>query len=108
MALFGLFKKKKKFAEDEFTRGMDLGLPKEETPGKELGMGEELEITSKPMFHPTSFEARSSEALSEAHFDLVRKEMEIISAKLDALRASVESIGHRLSNIEKESKERRW
>ncbi len=39
----------------------------------------------------------------------VGKELEIISAKIDALRASMEAINHRLNSIEKSvTKETRW
>lgn len=111
MAFFGLFKKKRKnfgaFDNTGLEKGNELGLPKEEPPGKELGMGEDLDITSKPLFKP-QFQQSQSTRLGEANFDLIKKEMEIISAKIDALKASIETINNRLSNIEKQSQERRW
>lgn len=56
--------------------------------------------TSQP-FHNATFQQPQQSGQSDYHNYTVGKEIEIISSKLDALRASIDSISQRLSNLER-------
>lgn len=117
MAFFSklAFWKKKDEMED---LGKDLGLDKElgldagAGPSPELGMG--LEQQQQPWQKYPSFQQpqqsfQPSPSLQQPSFQqpsyqsdnyIASKNLEVISSKLDALRASLESVNQRLANIE--------
>ncbi|MBW3022110.1 hypothetical protein KY328_04250 [Candidatus Woesearchaeota archaeon] len=93
MGVFDFLKKKKEefpsFQEPTIPGEHDIGLPPErpaELPGRPMEM---------PSMTPTpSFERREEGTL-------INKDLEVISAKLDALKATLEAINQRLTNIER-------
>ena len=98
--------------------GKDLGLDKElgldmgAGPSPDLGMGLDATQTQQPYQKYPSFQPQQS--LQQKSFQapafqqpsmsndsyIASKNLEVISSKLDALRASLESINQRLANIE--------
>ncbi len=84
----------------------DLGLDIGQGPSPDLGMGlepnqpyQKYPSFQQPGFQP-SFQAPTySQPASNDSF-IASKNLEVISSKLDALRASLESINQRLANIE--------
>mgnify|MGYP001611733731 FL=1 len=96
--------------------GKDLGLDKDigldlGGPSPDLGMGIQPEMQQQmqqpyqkyPSFQQSSFQ--STPAFQQPSYStndsyIASKNLEVISSKLDALRASLESINQRLSNIE--------
>ena len=108
------FWKKKDDIED---LGKDLGLGKElgldigTGPSPDLGMGLEQQqqqpYQKYPSFQQSSFQPQpsfQSQAFQQPSYQndnyIASKNLEVISSKLDALRASLESINQRLANIE--------
>lgn len=103
--------------------GKDLGLDRDlglgMGPSPDLGMGMEAQgqqpfqkypsfqqqpqsFQSQPSFQPQNFQSQSFQqqpSYSNEDF-MTSKNLEVISSKLDALRASLESINQRLANIE--------
>lgn len=81
----------------------DLGVPGSvpplETPGMNMpGMqGETRQPTPPPAMTPSPLQYKE---VKEREYDMA-KELEIISAKLDAIRSSIENINHRLDNLER-------
>ncbi len=67
------------------------------------------QFTSHDVAAPPSFQEHAPQ-LQDSRNDLLQKDMEIISAKLDYLKATLEHINQRLANIEreKEAKDYRW
>ena len=95
--------------------GKDLGLDKalglDLGPSPDLGMGIEPQqqpYQKYPSFQQSGFQQQpsfqSQPAFQQASFQsdnyIASKNLEVISSKLDALRASLESINQRLANIE--------
>ena len=91
--------------------GKDLGLDKElgldmgTGPSPDLGMG--LEQQQQPwQKYPSyqqpqqNFQAPAQQPSMSNDSYIASKNLEVISSKLDALRASIESINQRLANIE--------
>jgi len=93
--------------------GKDLGLDKElgldmgTGPSPELGMG--LEQQQQPWQKYPSFQQpqqsfQPAPSLQQPSYQndnyIASKNLEVISSKLDALRASLESVNQRLANIE--------
>jgi len=79
----------------------------EEAPRPEWRPPEELEI--KPTAPPLG--AQPQVPAYAPSQDIIAKDLEVLSAKLDALRASIESMNQRLANLERiaeESKKRTW
>ncbi|MBW2995605.1 hypothetical protein KY312_04590, partial [Candidatus Woesearchaeota archaeon] len=74
-------------------------------------LGEEIPSYRPPEeMHPSAPPLGSQPAYSPEG-DMAAKNLEIISAKLDALRASIDSINQRLANIERiatEEKKKTW
>ncbi len=112
MGFFGklAFWKKKDDLDD---LGKDLGIDKElgldmgQGPSPDLGMGLEPQTQQPyqkyPSFQPNqnfqpSFQQQTSFNSSDGY--IASKNLEVISSKLDALRASLESMNQRLANIE--------
>lgn len=92
--------------------GKDFGLDKElgldigAGPSPDLGMNIEQQpqpFQKYPPFQQQSFQpsqtAFQQPSISNDNF-IASKNLEVISSKLDALRASIESINQRLANIE--------
>ena len=94
--------------------GKDLGLDKElglemgSGPSPDLGMGLEPASTQQafnkyPSFQQPNFQPQQAfqqpSYTSDSNY-IASKNLEVISSKLDALRASLESINQRLANIE--------
>ena len=108
------FWKKKDELEDlgkDFGIDKDLGLEMGAGPSPDLGMG--LETVQQPYqkypsfqqqqgFQPSSLQSQPVFQPSYSSNDnfIASKNLEVISSKLDALRASIESINQRLANIE--------
>ena len=97
--------------------GKDLGLDKElgldlgAGPSPDLGMGiepaQQQPYQKYPSFQQSSFQPQpsfQSQAFQQPSYQndnyIASKNLEVISSKLDALRASLESINQRLANIE--------
>ena len=96
--------------------GKDLGLDKElgldmgTGPSPDLGMG--MEQQQQPWqknpsyqqpqqnFQAQAFQAPAQQPSMSNDSYIASKNLEVISSKLDALRASIESINQRLANIE--------
>ena len=87
--------------------GLDLGAG----PSPELGMGiepaQQQPYQKYPSFQQSSFQPQpsfQSQAFQQPSYQndnyIASKNLEVISSKLDALRASLESINQRLANIE--------
>ena len=98
MAFFGLFKKKKKKEEAPPIPEYPTGLPP--TPAEEFGLPPPP-ATASPELAPTI--PQTGVATS--------KDIEVLNAKLDALKALLESIHQRLATLEKlaqESKEHEY
>ncbi len=106
--------------------GMDLGLGPE--TGTDLGQGLSMQPPGAPpsvpsMQQPTfqqppqqpSFSAPSQQPQMQSQDYATNKNLEVISSKLDALRAALDSINQRLANLEAIAKgeeqqryKRRW
>ena len=116
MGIFGklAFWKKK---DDLDNLGKDLGLDKElgldlgAGPSPDLGMGiepaQQQPYQKYPSFQQSGFQPQpsfQSQAFQQPSYQsdsyIASKNLEVISSKLDALRASLESINQRLANIE--------
>ncbi|MBS3113837.1 hypothetical protein J4448_01925 [Candidatus Woesearchaeota archaeon] len=97
--------------------GKDLGLDKElgldlgAGPSPDLGMGiepaQQQPYQKYPSFQQSGFQPQpsfQSQAFQQPSYQsdsyIASKNLEVISSKLDALRASLESINQRLANIE--------
>ena len=97
--------------------GKDLGLDKElgldlgAGPSPDLGMGiepaQQQPYQKYPSFQQSGFQPQPSfqyQAFQQPSYQsdsyIASKNLEVISSKLDALRASLESINQRLANIE--------
>ena len=85
----------------------DLGLDMNAGPSPELGMGLEPNQMQQPLqkypsFQPSQSFQSSYQPPSMGTNDsyIASKNFEVISSKLDALRASLDSINQRLANIE--------
>ena len=95
----------KDFVKD-FCLYKDLGIDMGQGPSPDLGMGLEQQPQSfqkYPSFQPQqSFQPAFQQQPSYTQNDpyIASKNLEVISSKLDALRASLESINQRLANIE--------
>ena len=87
--------------------GLDLGAG----PSPELGMGiepaQQQPYQKYPSFQQSSFQPQpsfQSQAFQQPSYQndnyIASKNLEVISSKLDALRASLESVNQRLANIE--------
>ena len=87
--------------------GLDLGAG----PSPELGMGiepaQQQPYQKYPSFQQSGFQPQpsfQSQAFQQPSYQndnyIASKNLEVISSKLDALRASLESINQRLANIE--------
>jgi hypothetical protein len=96
---------------DDLDIGKDLGIDKDlgldisQGPSPDLGMGIETQqpFQKYPSFQQQSFQpAFQQPVYQQPSFpnDMTSKNLEVISSKLDALRASLESINQRLANIE--------
>lgn len=75
--------------------------------GSEAVPKDEFEIQpSQPMAAPASYGA----PVGSPGMDFVAKDIEIVSAKLDALKASLESINQRLAHLERiaEGETKKW
>ena len=84
------------FGNDFGQPGLDQGLgqaPTQPTPG----LPPTPSVPSQPALPPTQFQAPRYETPQQ---DMNSKNLEIISSKLDALRASIDSLNQRLANIE--------
>jgi len=114
MALFGLFGKKKKeeaampAPEMGLGREYELGLPGTETYGAEMpgalpGMPSEEapHIGAPPGLPPAGVPASRYAPQAAAYAEPISsKDIELLSAKLDALKAILESINQRLTTLE--------
>ena len=85
--------------------GMDLGFSRELGMGLDMPPGQQQPFQKYPSFQPSpqfqpSFNAPSYSPPSYPAQYNDNKSLEVISSKLDALKASLESINVRLSNIE--------
>ena len=93
--------------------GKDFGLDLSTGPSPDLGMGIDTSQTQQPFqkypsfqqpgFQPQpSFQAQSFQQPSPSTNDsyIASKNLEVISSKLDALKATLESVNQRLANIE--------
>lgn len=90
--------------------GKDLGMDLSPGPSPDLGMGLDMgqppqqPLQKYPSFQQPSFQPsfQPQPAFQQPSYpnDMASKNLEIISSKLDALRASLESINQRLANIE--------
>ncbi|MBI3027240.1 hypothetical protein HYY70_03930 [Candidatus Woesearchaeota archaeon] len=115
------FWKKKDELDDlgkDFGLGKDLGLDIGAGPSPDLGMGLEPSQTQQPMQKYPSFQTQQTQSgfqmqpsflpaqpTQQPSFSgdsgyINSKNLEVISSKLDALRAALESINQRLANIE--------
>ena len=111
-----MFWKKK----DEFS---DIGLGEKDTLGKDLAFGDDFNLGTQPSAFgqpqqpqqpapPTSYPQQPSfqpqpvqpqfqpPRYETPQQDMTAKNIEVISSKIDALRASVESVNQRLANLE--------
>ena len=113
MDIFGklaFWKKKDNFDDIGKDLGMDkdFGMDMGQGPSPDLGMDLGQQPMQKyPSFHQQqgfpsqpSFQQQPSFQPSSNDNYIASKNLEVISSKLDALRASVESINQRLANIE--------
>lgn len=112
MALFGLFGKKKKkeeLAPPEMGLGREyelgLKLPEEEMVGAGIApkamavpAGEPAAPAAAPMGAPPGF---APQPMPMAAPPPISKDIELLSAKLDALKALLENINQRLQNLER-------
>ncbi len=80
--------------------GVEQGYPGQAAPQEDFGLPPPG-LSYRPIPPP------SRPAPMAASSDMLQKDIEIISSKLDALRATLEAINQRLSNIEREVFERR-
>ena len=90
----------------------DLGLGMDTGPSPDLGMGLDTAQPQQPFqkypsFQQPNFQPQQPAFQSQPVFqqpsyqgDINSKNLEVISSKLDALRATMESINQRLANIE--------
>jgi hypothetical protein len=94
---------------DDLDIGKDLGIDKDmgldigQGPSPDLGMGLEPQQYQKyPSFQQSNFQPAFQQPYQQPSYsnDMTSKNLEVISSKLDALRASLESINQRLANIE--------
>jgi len=102
MALFGLFGKKKKKEELPPLPEYPTGLPP--TPEHELGLPSR-EPAPMPVHEPSFQHQAPTEGVATS------KDIEVLNAKLDALKALLESIHQRLATLERlaqESKEHEY
>lgn len=107
-SIFKMFGKKQeaKFEMPSFEK-TELGLPKPE----EMKMPEIPKFEPEPAPAPApahSFDAQSYREIPAPQPQLpkdVSKDLEVISAKLDTLRAMIESLNHRLESMERKP---RW
>ena len=117
MGIFGklaFWKKKDDFAElgKDFNLDKDFGLDAGAGPSPDLGVGLDAQQSQQPFQKYPSFQSPSFQpafqqptfqqqpSYSQGDSYIASKNLEVISSKLDALRASVESISQRLANIE--------
>lgn len=96
----------KGFGKDNLAFGDDFGA------GQQQGYGQQSPypqpFPQQPQFTPPSFSQQSFQQpsfqqpsyQSYGQQDMAAKNLEIISSKLDALRASIESLNQRLANLE--------
>ena len=79
----------------------DLGLGMEGEPSKYPSMQPPMGAPAQPSFPQSHAESSGLVQPAAADQDFINsKSLEVISSKLDALRASVESINQRLANLE--------
>ena len=124
MRFFGklaFWKKKDDFGDlgKDLNLDKDLGLDMSAGPSPDLGMGLDQgqqpqqsfqkypsfqqQNFQSPSFQPPAFPQPSFQqqpSYSQSDSYIASKNLEVISSKLDALRASIESINQRLANIE--------
>ena len=116
LSKLAFWKKKNDFGDfgKDLDLGKDLGMDLNQGPSPDLGMGLEASpqfpqqqpYQKYPSFQPSqNFQAPSFQAPSYSQPPsndnyIASKNLEVISSKLDALRASLESISQRLANIE--------
>ncbi|MBI1935685.1 hypothetical protein HYS31_04555 [Candidatus Woesearchaeota archaeon] len=117
MGFFGklaFWKRKDDFGDlgKDFNLDKDMGLDVGAGPSPDLGMGMDTgqpqplqkypSFQQSPSFQSPSFQQPSYSQPSYSGSDsfIASKNLEVISSKLDALRASIESINQRLANIE--------
>ena len=89
--------------------GKDLGMDFNSGPSPDLGMGIDQNQQQSPFQKYPSFQQspnfQSQPVFQQPSFNsndnyITSKNLEVISSKLDALRASLESINQRLANLE--------
>jgi len=122
MGLLGklaFWKKKDDFGDlgKDLNLDKDLGLDMGAGPSPDLGMGLDSQQTPQPFQKYPSFQQQNMQSpsfqpsfqqpqfqqqpsYSQGDSFIASKNLEVISSKLDALRASIESINQRLANIE--------
>jgi len=87
---------------DELGLGDEIGLPKGK-PADELGM--EMQplprMPQMPMQEPRMEAFQQRQQYEPAYAYGQNKDLEIVSAKLDALKATLESINQRIANLER-------
>ena len=111
MAFLGLFGKKKTeegFPEEMPSMGSDeLGLPGlRERKGEEYPMPEEQPpISGPPGMGMPGFTGAQQRRQPQPMPQPMEREYEVLSAKLDALRAILDSINQRLENLERIARE---
>lgn len=109
------WKKKDEFGDLGKDFGKDLGLDTNQSPSPDLGMGLEPLPSQQPFqkypsfppqqnFQAPNFQSPPSfqQAYPPASNDsyIASKNLEVISSKLDALKASIDSLNQRVANIE--------
>ena len=106
--------------------GPDLGLPRQPGMGRDLGMPEDTGFGSmgreypqrsmQPPGQPLPMQQPFGAPIQPAQpseYDYSRDKFEIVSAKLDSIRYTLESINQRLTNLERvaygeQEKQKRW
>lgn len=115
-----MFDKFKFWKKDDDFSDLDLGLGDDNQTGLDLPSSKPLSPPERPSFdklEPSGISEMQAPPMSRAmpmmqqgnsnnNNDLMQKELEIISAKLDTIRASIEALNHRMASIEQ--KERKW
>ena len=93
---------KQPFGNDNPAFGSDFGLGSglgQQAMGQSQGFGQPASMGfPQPSFQQPSYPSYSPRY--ESQQDMTSKNLEIISSKLDALRASIESLNQRLANLE--------
>ena len=79
----------------DFSSSMGIGKTK---------IGEDLSSPPSPLMHPfieSPLQSQAPESFTARDMQLILKNLELLSSKIDSLKANLESIGQRVENIER-------